>query len=263
MITTVNTLVFAADGTPSPAKIEVETSAGIGIHFIGIPDEAVKTSLLRVVTAMQSLGYRLPGKKIVINVAPAMRRGRWFELLDYPVFLGLVASSAAGSPDTLDEGAVYLGECRLTGAVAPLTPEQLTAVHDWLQGESTGTRIIAGGVTMQKLGGIPQRNGQNKGTGHPKCKIHLPEYIIAKWADMTERNDHTGVMFEIASFFSEADYRYKDFERLAEAFSRVMEKRDRNGGLNAEAVEERGAAYAELKALIIEGYGEEVWKMLP
>lgn len=262
MITTVNTLVFAADGTPSPAKIEVDTSAGIGIHFIGIPDEAVKTNLLRVITAMQSLGYHLPGKKIVINVAPAMRRGRWFELLDYPVALALMAVSS-GTPGLLNGSAFYLGKCFLNGMVAPLTHKQLLCVNDWLRGESTGMRIINGGVMMQKLGGIPQRNGQNKGTGHPKCKIHLPEYIIAKWADMTERNDHTGVMFEIASFFSEVDYRYKDFERLAEAFSRVMEKRDRNGGLDAEAVEERGAAYAELKALIIEGYGEEVWKMLP
>ena len=54
-----------------PVTVEVDITHGIGIHLVGLADVAVKESLLRTVTALQSLGFRIPGKKIVINLAPA------------------------------------------------------------------------------------------------------------------------------------------------------------------------------------------------
>lgn len=49
--------------------VEVDISSGIGIHLVGLADAAVKESLLRTVTALQSLGFRIPGKRIVINLS--------------------------------------------------------------------------------------------------------------------------------------------------------------------------------------------------
>ena len=49
--------------------VEVDITPGIGIHLCGLGDAAVKESLLRTVTALQSLGYHIPGKKIVINLS--------------------------------------------------------------------------------------------------------------------------------------------------------------------------------------------------
>ena len=54
-----------------PVTVEINISSGLGIHLVGLADAAVKESLLRTITALQSLGYRIPGKKIVINLAPA------------------------------------------------------------------------------------------------------------------------------------------------------------------------------------------------
>ena len=51
--------------------VEVQVSNGIGIHLVGLADQAVKESLLRTVTALQANGYRIPGKKVVINLAPS------------------------------------------------------------------------------------------------------------------------------------------------------------------------------------------------
>ena len=48
-----------------------DVTQGIGIHLVGLADAAVKESLLRTVTALQAFGYRIPGKKIIINLAPA------------------------------------------------------------------------------------------------------------------------------------------------------------------------------------------------
>lgn len=49
--------------------VETDVERGIGIHLVGMADTAVKESLLRVVTAMTALKYKVPGKKIVINLS--------------------------------------------------------------------------------------------------------------------------------------------------------------------------------------------------
>lgn len=49
--------------------VEVDITPGIGIHLCGLGDAAVKESLLRTVTALQSMGFHIPGKKIVINLS--------------------------------------------------------------------------------------------------------------------------------------------------------------------------------------------------
>ena len=54
-----------------PVTVEVDITTGLGIHLVGLADAAVKESLLRTITALQSMGFRIPGKKIVINLAPA------------------------------------------------------------------------------------------------------------------------------------------------------------------------------------------------
>jgi len=52
-----------------PVTVEVNITLGIGIHLVGLADAAVKESLLRTVTALQALGFHIPGKKIVNNLS--------------------------------------------------------------------------------------------------------------------------------------------------------------------------------------------------
>ena len=72
--------------------VEVDISSGIGIHLVGLADAAVKESLLRTITALTSLGFRVPGKKIVINLAPAdiRKNGSGY---DVPIAIGILAAS--------------------------------------------------------------------------------------------------------------------------------------------------------------------------
>lgn len=46
-----------------PVTVEVDINSGIGIHLVGLADVAVKESLLRTMTALQSIGFRIPGKR--------------------------------------------------------------------------------------------------------------------------------------------------------------------------------------------------------
>ena len=75
-----------------PVNVEVDINSGIGIHLVGLADIAVKESLLRIMTALQSLGFHIPGKKIVINLAPAdmHKNGSGYDL---PIALGIIAAS--------------------------------------------------------------------------------------------------------------------------------------------------------------------------
>jgi len=102
-----------------PIVIEVEINRGIGISMVGLADVAVKESLLRTTTALQSLEYRIPGKKIVINLAPAdlQKRGSGYDL---PIALGIVAASGQCSMPLLEKYLI-MGELGLDGSVRPVS----------------------------------------------------------------------------------------------------------------------------------------------
>ena len=58
------------EGIPVNVEVSMQDS-GVGIHLVGLADAAVKESLLRTVTAIQAKGFTFPGKKTIINLAPA------------------------------------------------------------------------------------------------------------------------------------------------------------------------------------------------
>lgn len=98
--------------------VEVDVSNGIGIHLVGLADIAVKESLLRTTTALESLGYRVPGKRIIINLAPAdlHKSGSGYDL---PIALGIIAASGQRLLNGLDKYMV-MGELGLNGSVRPI-----------------------------------------------------------------------------------------------------------------------------------------------
>ncbi len=98
-----------------PVTVEVNITLGVGIHLVGLADAAVKESLLRTVTALQALGYHVPGKKIVINLAPAdmHKQGSGY---DIPIALGIVAASGQRDMPLLGKYLI-MGELGLDGSV--------------------------------------------------------------------------------------------------------------------------------------------------
>lgn len=98
--------------------VEVDISSGIGIHLVGLADAAVKESLLRTVTALQSLGFRIPGRRIVINLAPAdiHKSGSGY---DVPIAVGILAASGQIGSGSLGDYLI-MGELGLDGAVRPV-----------------------------------------------------------------------------------------------------------------------------------------------
>lgn len=98
-----------------PVTVEVDINRGIGIHLVGLADVAVKESLLRTITALQSLGFHIPGKKIVINLAPAdlHKSGSGYDL---PIALGVIAASGQVELPGLGKYLI-MGELGLDGSI--------------------------------------------------------------------------------------------------------------------------------------------------
>jgi len=101
-----------------PVVVEVKIDRGIGIHLVGLADAAVKESLLRTVTALQSMDFHIPGKKIIINLAPAdlHKNGSGYDL---PIALGIIAASAQRDLPRLGRYLI-MGELGLDGSVRPV-----------------------------------------------------------------------------------------------------------------------------------------------
>lgn len=98
--------------------IEVAVSQGIKFFLVGLPDNAIKESQQRIVSALSLSGFRMPGKKIVINLAPAdiRKEGAAYDL---PMALGILAASEQIPSERINEYLV-MGELSLDGGLMPI-----------------------------------------------------------------------------------------------------------------------------------------------
>ena len=99
--------------------IEVDVSPGLGFCMVGLPDNAVKESQQRISTALQSLKYRMPGRKVVINMAPADIRKEG-SAYDLSLAVGILAASEQIKATNI-EHYVIMGELSLDGLIRPIT----------------------------------------------------------------------------------------------------------------------------------------------
>ncbi|MGB2397288.1 MAG: YifB family Mg chelatase-like AAA ATPase [Flavobacteriaceae bacterium] len=98
--------------------LEVNIGKGIGYHLVGLPDNAIKESNYRIAAALQNIGYKLPGKKITINMAPADLRKEG-SAYDLPIAMGILsASKQILTPHIGDY--IIMGEIALDGSIRPI-----------------------------------------------------------------------------------------------------------------------------------------------
>ncbi len=115
--------------------IEVNVSTGINFHLVGLPDSAVKESQQRIDSALRTNGYKMPGRKVVINMAPADIRKEG-SAYDLPLAIGILSASEQIAADQLD-AYVIMGELSLDGGVNPIKgvlPIALKAHEDGFKG---------------------------------------------------------------------------------------------------------------------------------
>ncbi len=98
--------------------IEVNISQGIRFFLVGLPDNAVKESHERILSALQYNKISVPRRQVVINMAPADIRKEG-SAYDLPLAIGMLAAN-----ETIDsaklEHYVLMGELSLDGTLKPV-----------------------------------------------------------------------------------------------------------------------------------------------
>ena len=98
--------------------VEVSVDQGVNFYLVGLPDNAVKESHQRIEAALKHIGYRLPGKKIVINMAPADIRKEG-SAYDLTIAAGILAASKQMEASDIDKY-IIMGELSLDGSLQPI-----------------------------------------------------------------------------------------------------------------------------------------------
>ncbi|ASQ91734.1 magnesium chelatase [Prosthecochloris sp. GSB1] len=98
-------------------KVQVETNVAGGLPaftVVGLPDNAIRESRERILTAIRNSGFNLPPKKITVNLAPAdvKKEGTAFDL---SIAIGLLGSLQ--EVEHRLEGTLILGELALDGSL--------------------------------------------------------------------------------------------------------------------------------------------------
>lgn len=100
--------------------VTVETNLMPGAKFflVGLPDNAVKESQQRIEAAVRNNGFKIPGKKITINMAPADIRKEG-SAYDLTIAAGLLAASEQMDGTRVGEY-ILMGELSLDGELRPI-----------------------------------------------------------------------------------------------------------------------------------------------
>lgn len=112
-IKTFSSAVYGIEATI--IHVEVNISSGVKYFIVGLPDSAVRESMLRVESAINTCGYHMPRQKIVVNLAPAdiRKEGSSYDLA---IAIGILHASGQLESPNLDKFLI-LGELSLDGSV--------------------------------------------------------------------------------------------------------------------------------------------------
>ena len=98
--------------------VEVNVDAGVQFFLVGLPDNAVKESHQRIEAALKNNGYRIPIKKITINMAPADIRKEG-SAYDLAIATGILASTEQIKAENISNY-IIMGELSLDGSLQPI-----------------------------------------------------------------------------------------------------------------------------------------------
>lgn len=101
--------------------VDVQTDLSNGIPafgLVGLPDAAVKEAKDRVQAAIKNSGFKMPAKRITVNLAPANKRKEG-SAYDLPIAVSIL--NVSGQLDSEEiENSIFIGELALGGDVNPI-----------------------------------------------------------------------------------------------------------------------------------------------
>lgn len=116
LVKTYGSAVYGIDAIT--ITIEVNADSGFNFFLVGLPDSAVKESHFRIEAALKNRGYKIPGRKVVVNMAPAdiRKEGSSYDL---PLAIGILAASGQINSTGIGDY-IIVGELSLDGSLHPI-----------------------------------------------------------------------------------------------------------------------------------------------
>lgn len=98
--------------------IEADVASGLGYIIVGLPDNAVKESIDRILSAIRNNLFERPRTKIVINMAPAdiKKAGSAYDL---PIAIGMLGATGQINAHRFADF-IIMGELSLDGSLKPV-----------------------------------------------------------------------------------------------------------------------------------------------
>jgi len=140
------------------APIDVEVDVGVGLPccaIVGLADAGIREGRVRIRGALENSGFKLPPRRITVNLAPADLRkdGAAFDL---PIAVGMLCATGMVDPAAL-EGTLFVGELALDGTLRPV--RGVLPIAAWARGrgirrlvvppDNAGEAAIVGGHDVQ------------------------------------------------------------------------------------------------------------------
>ncbi|MCU0361393.1 MAG: YifB family Mg chelatase-like AAA ATPase [Bacteroidia bacterium] len=129
----VKTYGYAVQGiTATKITIEVNVGSGVNFFIVGLPDSAVKESQHRINTALKNHGFKIPGKTVTVNMAPAdiKKEGSAYDL---GIAVGILAASEQLPSERVSEY-VIMGELALDGELRAIKGALPIAIQSKIDG---------------------------------------------------------------------------------------------------------------------------------
>jgi magnesium chelatase family protein len=104
--------------TATTVTVETNISPGVNFLMVGLPDSAVRESHQRIEAALKNNGHKIPGKSIVVNMAPADIRKEG-SAYDLTIAVGILAASEQILADRIGDY-IIMGELSLDGGLQPV-----------------------------------------------------------------------------------------------------------------------------------------------
>lgn len=117
LVKTYGSTLFGINATTITVEVNVGEK-GVGYFLVGLPDSAVKESSHRIAAALKNIGYKIPKKKITINMAPADMRKEG-SAYDLTIAMGILAASGQIKAEHI-ANYLIMGELSLDGSLNPI-----------------------------------------------------------------------------------------------------------------------------------------------
>jgi len=175
LIKTFGSAVYGINATT--ITVEVNCDKGTKFYLVGLPDNAVKESQQRLHAAFKNVGYYIPGKKIVVNMAPADIRKEG-SAYDLTIAMGILGASEQIPSEGIGDY-IIMGELSLDGNVLPIKgalPIAIQAAEEGFKGfflpkENAREAAIVSGLEVYGVSNILEVINFFKGESIPERTI--------------------------------------------------------------------------------------------